>query len=109
MSGFNLRQAIDEYVAWDPNADSKTEMTELASKVDFDNAVADDVTHRLSSRLKFGTAGLRGPMGCGYNHMNDLVVLQTTQGLVTYIESLSQGHSKKVVIGYDHRRKGQLY
>lgn len=37
------------------------------------------------NRLKFGTAGLRGAMGAGYNCMNDLVVLQTSQGLLKYI------------------------
>jgi phosphomannomutase len=33
----------------------------------------------LGKRLEFGTAGLRAAMGPGYNAMNDLVVIQTTQ------------------------------
>ena len=33
----------------------------------------------LGERLAFGTAGLRGPMGAGYNRMNHVTVLQVFQ------------------------------
>eukprot|EP01035_Chromulina_nebulosa_P019910 gene19910-25865_t len=56
----------------------------------------------LFDRLSFGTAGLRGPMGAGYNKMNELVVIQTTQGIIKYLEELNE-NNKSVVIGYDHR------
>ncbi len=35
----------------------------------------------LGERLAFGTAGLRGPMGAGYNRMNHITVLQVLCGI----------------------------
>jgi phosphomannomutase len=58
----------------------------------------------LLNRLTFGTAGIRGRMGAGYAAMNDLVLIQTSQGLAKYltqIDSFSQ--EKGVVIGFDGR------
>lgn len=66
----------------------------------------------LLTRLSFGTAGLRGVMQAGYNAMNDLVVIQTAQGLAKYIkkcfptaEQLACG----VVFGYDGRYNSKRY
>lgn len=61
----------------------------------------------LSKRLAFGTAGLRGPMGAGYNRMNHVTVFQCTQGIVAYLEKTFEPAKLKemgVVIGYDHRQ-----
>lgn len=55
----------------------------------------------IPGRLTFGTAGLRGPMGVGPMKMNDLVVIQTAQGLARYYQE--QHFVQAVVIGYDHR------
>lgn len=33
----------------------------------------------FSSRMEFGTAGLRAAMGAGISCMNDLTIIQTTQ------------------------------
>lgn len=59
----------------------------------------------LGERLAFGTAGLRGPMGAGYNRMNHITVLQCTQGIVSYLEKTGPADlkTKGIVIGYDHR------
>ncbi|KAJ9522032.1 hypothetical protein QJQ45_005074 [Haematococcus lacustris] len=42
--------------------------------------------HMMSSRLEFGTAGLRGRMGPGFNAMNRVTVQQASQGLAAYLE-----------------------
>lgn len=52
-----------------------------------DNGDTEALQIALGSRLSFGTAGLRGEMGPGTSRMNDLVVVQTTQGLASYIEA----------------------
>lgn len=39
----------------------------------------DDLRTRLCSRMSFGTAGLRAPMGAGFSRINDLTVIQATQ------------------------------
>ncbi|TKS68135.1 Phosphoglucomutase-2 [Collichthys lucidus] len=58
----------------------------------------------FSSRMEFGTAGLRAAMGPGISCMNDLTIIQTTQGFCRYLEE-SFGNLKErgVVIGYDAR------
>lgn len=39
------------------------------------------IAERFQSRLEFGTAGLRGKVGCGPNRMNRLVIQETAAGL----------------------------
>jgi phosphomannomutase len=61
---------------------------------------------RLLTRLAFGTAGLRGVMQAGFNGMNDLVVIQTAQGIAKYLlECFPDPADRKrgVVLGYDGR------
>ena len=56
-------------------------------------------------RIAFGTAGLRARMDDGYHHINSVVITQTTQGLVRYLQEV-QGpelSAKGVVVGYDGR------
>ncbi len=60
----------------DTNAETRATIAALVNAGDH-HALKD----LLGSRLSFGTAGLRGRMGAGYNRMNDLVILQTAQGL----------------------------
>jgi hypothetical protein len=56
------------------------------------------------SRLDFGTAGLRGRMGCGFARMNDVVVIQAAQGLLEYTrQSITDAAERGIVIGYDGR------
>ncbi|XP_065814931.1 uncharacterized protein [Labrus bergylta] len=58
----------------------------------------------FSSRMEFGTAGLRAPMGPGISCMNDLTIIQTTQGFCHYLEeSFENLKERGVVIGYDAR------
>jgi Phosphomannomutase len=63
----------------------------------------------LQSRLKFGTAGLRGQMGSGYSQMNDLVIIQTAQGLAVYLMEAVEDVILKngVVVGYDGRHNSR--
>jgi phosphomannomutase len=67
---------------------------------------ADAMSKLLETRLEFGTAGLRGKMAAGFNAMNDIVIIQTTQGFVSYLETLftkDELSTKGVVVGYDGR------
>lgn len=82
-----------DYISWDPNQECRKEVQSL-----LDSGRVEELEAILSSRLAFGTAGLRGPMGAGYNRMNELVVLQTSQGLVKYLESV--GANNKVNVSY---------
>ena len=56
--------------------------------------------------MAFGTAGLRGPMKAGFDSMNDLVILQTGQGLVKYVKVCypdEKDQQRGIVLSYDGR------
>nr|XP_006129600.1 phosphoglucomutase-2 isoform X3 [Pelodiscus sinensis] len=58
----------------------------------------------FGSRMEFGTAGLRAAMGAGISQMNDLTIIQTTQGFCRYLEkNFSDLKKRGVVIGFDAR------
>lgn len=65
---------------------------------------------RLLNRLAFGTAGLRGRMQAGFNYMNDLVVIQTAQGIAKYLlETSSDVAQQGIVLGYDGRHNSRRF
>ena len=102
----DLKATAELYIEWDPNPATRGAIQNM-----LDEGRTDDLSSVLSKRLKFGTAGLRAKMGPGYNRMNDLVVLQTTQGLALYLEKqfgAAAAHEKGVAIGYDHRANDSL-
>eukprot|EP00518_Triparma_eleuthera_P012588 CAMPEP_0182480934 /NCGR_PEP_ID=MMETSP1319-20130603/36538_1 /TAXON_ID=172717 /ORGANISM="Bolidomonas pacifica, Strain RCC208" /LENGTH=244 /DNA_ID=CAMNT_0024682495 /DNA_START=48 /DNA_END=778 /DNA_ORIENTATION=+ len=60
-------------------------------------------------RIAFGTAGLRSKMMPGPANMNDLVIIQTAQGLARYVQKVNEGAGElKAVVGYDHRENKAL-
>ena len=84
----------------------------IAEVQQMDDTIAED---RLAGkRLQFGTAGLRARMGAGWDRMNSLTVLQTTQGLAAHLEHLAD-HSldtwklQGVVIGFDGRYNSEKF
>lgn len=99
------KAAIDKLVAeWltiDVNNATRKEIQNLQNEGKY--AV---LARKLSPRIAFGTAGLRSSMEAGFAHMNDVTVLQASQGLVEYVSS-QQGSS--LVIGYDHRHHSQRF
>jgi hypothetical protein len=109
-----------QWAKWDPNSETASEIAGLVERGD-----TAELALRLGSRLTFGTAGIRGPMGSGSLCMNELTVIQTTQGLLKYLEIEMAGDAttgatsaangaallreRGVCIGYDHRRRGTLH
>jgi Phosphoglucomutase/phosphomannomutase, alpha/beta/alpha domain I len=62
--------------------------------------------------MEFGTAGLRGPMRAGFDSMNDLVIVQTGQGLVKYVKECypdDVDHKRGIVLSYDGRYNSKRY
>ncbi|VND54085.1 phosphoglucomutase [Streptococcus pneumoniae] len=56
------------------------------------------------TNLEFGTAGMRGLVGAGTNHINIYVVRQATEGLARLIESKGGNEKERgVAIAYDSR------
>ncbi|MFP7834073.1 phospho-sugar mutase [Marisediminicola sp. LYQ134] len=56
---------------------------------------------RFSSRLAFGTAGLRGALGAGPNRMNRVLVSQAAAGFAAFL--LERSTAPSIVVGYDGR------
>ena len=73
----------------------------------YDNGQYAELRKLLHFRLEFGTAGIRGPMGAGYSQMNDLVIIQTSQGLCDYAISEMDEYTTSIVIGYDGRHNSR--
>ncbi len=66
--------------------------------------------YRFGGELEFGTAGMRGIIGCGMNMMNVYTVMRATQGLAQYIKTLpAEDQARGVVISYDTRRGSRLF
>ncbi|TYZ63927.1 hypothetical protein PybrP1_009500 [[Pythium] brassicae (nom. inval.)] len=97
--------AAQQWVAWDMNAGTRAAVQALLDAGDVAQLRA-----LFDGRLEFGTAGLRAAMGPGTKMMNDLVVVQTTQGICKYLTREFGERSKSMgfAIGYDHRAKDSL-
>ena len=66
--------------------------------------------YRFGGELEFGTAGMRGIIGCGMNMMNCFTVMRATQGLAEYLKTLSEeDRARGVVISYDTRRNSRKF
>jgi len=65
----------------------------------------DKIRNAFDGRLSFGTAGLRAAMGFGFKRMNDLVVIQSAQGILYYMLCVFGDTLKTagVIVGYDGR------
>jgi phosphomannomutase len=68
------------------------------------------LAERFAGRLTFGTAGLRAAVGAGPLRMNRLVVRQAAAGLAQYLlDTDPDARERGVVIGYDARRKSDVF
>ena len=95
-------EKLHEYIEWDPNMKTKNAASLLLNNDD--DKTKSEINSKFNNRIAFGTAGLRSAMDYGYSNMNDLVILQTCQGLCKYLNDNNNfGMDKRIIIGYDHR------
>ncbi|XP_015241498.1 PREDICTED: glucose 1,6-bisphosphate synthase [Cyprinodon variegatus] len=91
--------AVQQWLDWDRNPRTRAQVESLVAA-----GRLDDLRSRLCSRMSFGTAGLRAPMGAGFNRINDLTIIQSTQGLYAYLfRCFADLSSRGVVVGFDTR------
>ncbi|MCF7928829.1 MAG: phospho-sugar mutase [Spirochaetales bacterium] len=93
----------EEYIRMEKHPDFRKEIEILIQKQD-----REEMADRFYTDLTFGTGGLRGVIGGGFNRMNPLVVRQASQGLANYITEQA-GDSAGCVIAYDSRRYSDLF
>lgn len=75
--------------------------TDLRAEIDLmDQAMIDDA---FGTDLSFGTAGMRGLLGCGTNRLNVYTINKATQGLAKYLLNKYPNKECGVAICYDSR------
>ncbi|MDR1047271.1 MAG: phospho-sugar mutase [Treponema sp.] len=91
-----------EYISREKDAGFRGEVEELLKKEDWK-----ELEDRFYRDLEFGTGGLRGIIGGGYNRMNSLVVKSATQGLASYLKKTFPDKDREgklsAVIAFDSR------
>ncbi|KAI0004497.1 hypothetical protein BJV74DRAFT_807685 [Russula compacta] len=70
----DMADLVQEWLRIDQNPGTKREISDLWAA-----GHTEELRKRLSSRIEFGTAGLRGRMEAGWSRMNDLIVIQASQ------------------------------
>ncbi|ERB63330.1 phospho-sugar mutase [Vibrio coralliilyticus OCN008] len=94
-----MMEQVTRWLEKDPDPRTREELQHLIDKEQYQ-----ELADRFSQRLEFGTAGLRGKVGCGPNRMNRLVIQETATGLGHYlIKHVQDAVKRGVVIGYDGR------
>ena len=81
-----LTQRAKDYIAQEQDEHFRKEVEELLAADAVDAEASAELADRFYRNLEFGTGGLRGVIGGGYNRMNTLVVKSATQGLATYLK-----------------------
>lgn len=101
-----LESLSKEWISIDPNPSTRLDIENLLRDKDYD-----ELDRKLSNRIKFGTAGLRSSMESGFSNMNDVTVLQASQGLVQFLIEKNGNLTKdlSIVVGYDHRYHSQRF
>jgi phosphomannomutase len=100
----DLRDRAQRWHAAEPDDDIRAELEVLLA------GPPDELAARFAGRLEFGTAGLRAEVGAGPLRMNRLVVRQAAAGLAAHLLATdSRATERGVVIGYDARRKSDVF
>ena len=83
-----MEEQAAQFIAWDPNPYTRDQLQKLLDTYSNDkDSLLAELKPMFEKRIAFGTAGLRAKMAPGYSRMNDLIILQTSQGLLTYLAS----------------------
>uniref|UniRef100_A0A5S6QUP7 Alpha-D-phosphohexomutase alpha/beta/alpha domain-containing protein n=1 Tax=Trichuris muris TaxID=70415 RepID=A0A5S6QUP7_TRIMR len=100
-----LQKQISCWLEWDKNQRTREEIEKLVQEA----AVA-ELTDRLSNHVTFGVSGIRAPMGAGFNRMNELVVIQITQGMCDYMLLVNPcPDGRSIAVGYDCRHNSYRF
>lgn len=104
MEREKIEERARDYIARETDAAFKAEVERLLAAGDFK-----ELEDRFYRDLEFGTGGLRGVLGGGYNRMNSLVVTRATQGLCDYLKKTFPGKSLSACVAYDSRRYSDVF
>ncbi|CAB3402013.1 unnamed protein product [Caenorhabditis bovis] len=99
-----LDKKVADWLAWDRNETTLAEIKSLVAA----NDVA-GIKARMSTRLVFGTAGVRAPMQAGFGRLNDLTIIQITHGFARHMLNVYGEPKKGVAIGFDGRHNSKRF
>ena len=102
MDQKELDKKINDYLSYEEHPHF---VKDLQQVVDSNNL--DELNDRFYMDLEFGTGGLRGVIGGGYNRMNPYIIRKSTTGLANYINKMVRNGS--VAIAYDSRNFSSLF
>ncbi len=94
--------SVDEYLEYEDNEYFINDLKKVIASDD-----EEELNDRFYTSLVFGTGGLRGKIGGGYNRMNPYIVRKATQGLSNYVKKYTSAGS--AVIAYDSRNFSRLF
>src|ERR1700712_1297875 len=95
----DLDTAARAWLEDDPDPDDRADVQRL---LDDGDGVA--LAARFTEPLRFGTAGIRGPMRAGPSGINTATVARTAAGLAAYLPP-----GATVVVGYDGRHRSRAF
>lgn len=99
MTRSELREAIDGWLAGDPDPQTRAELQALVRAEQLG-----ELAERFGRPVAFGTAGLRALMGAGPARMNRAVVRRATFGLARWLaHSVPDAAQRGVVVARDGR------
>jgi len=107
MDKAEIMRKAQNYLEQETEPGFRDEVTALLKKEDWD-----ELGDRFYTDLAFGTGGLRGVIGGGFNRMNPFVVRRATQGLANYVQkegATAPDGSRRAVIAYDSRRYSSTF
>ncbi len=99
-----IKTKATDYIAREIDHGFRTEVVELMAKGDWK-----ELEDRFYRDLEFGTGGLRGVIGGGFNRMNTFVVTRATQGLCDYLKKSFPGKALSACIAYDSRHHSDSF
>lgn len=110
MDNTTIRDRAQTYVTQEQNSDFRSEVERLLS----DESGTQELADRFYTDLEFGTGGLRGVIGGGYNRMNTFVIRRATTGLARYVSRFvaserGENAQPSAVIAYDCRRYSDVF
>jgi phosphomannomutase len=103
VDAVDLRRRAAAWAAVDPDPVTREQ---LAAVVVTAERTGDDapLAELVAGRLRFGTAGLRAPLGPGPRRLNRLVAEQTAAGIArVLLDEVDDARGRGVVVGHDAR------
>ncbi|MFW5812223.1 MAG: phospho-sugar mutase, partial [Alkalispirochaetaceae bacterium] len=99
MERDDIKGRAEAYLRQEKNETFTREVEELLHRGDWE-----ELEDRFYTDLEFGTGGLRGVIGGGYNRMNPFVVGRATTGFARYVNEFGDPDGRggrSVAIAYD--------